>query len=83
MDEYQRVLRKNHSLDFDDLLSECVRLVEGHPHLVAGIRHTFVDEFQVSSFSISVQVERDAFFRKTDEIAFIQDTNTTQYKLMK
>jgi len=50
---------------------------------VAGIRHTFVDEFQVSSFSISVQVERDAFFRKTDEIAFIQDTNTTQYKLMK
>lgn len=56
MEEYQRLLRKTHSLDFDDLLSECVTLFEAHPYLVSGIRHTFVDEFQVrSEISFSVR----------------------------
>ena len=80
MDEYQRVLRKNHSLDFDDLLSECVRLFEEHPNLVAGIRHTFVDEFQVSR-DPSSRARRDASFARLTKWPFFAYSGYQHYSV--
>ena len=48
--EYQKRLRKNEALDFDDLLVECVNLFEQVPEILerfqAGIQYVLVDEYQ-------------------------------------
>lgn len=41
---YQRTLRLNNALDFDDLLVYGVRLFSGYPVSVAWCRHILVDE---------------------------------------
>ncbi|WVQ79155.1 hypothetical protein IAT38_001251 [Cryptococcus sp. DSM 104549] len=56
-EEYEKALRENNSLDFDDLLLLGLRLFKEAPRVVADIKHILVDEFQ--------------------------DTNTTQYELLK
>ena len=47
---YQRALRANGALDFDDLISECVRLWRDHPEAAERWRsrfdHVLVDEYQ-------------------------------------
>ncbi|MEK6775557.1 MAG: UvrD-helicase domain-containing protein [bacterium] len=49
-DLYQRRLRENNALDFDDLLYLTVRLFQNHPEVLAlyqeRFRHIFVDEYQ-------------------------------------
>jgi DNA helicase-2/ATP-dependent DNA helicase PcrA len=42
--EYERTLRRNNCLDFDDLLLFGVKLFSGHPSSVAWCRHVLVDE---------------------------------------
>ncbi|MBD3365813.1 AAA family ATPase [candidate division WWE3 bacterium] len=48
--EYQKRLRKNKALDFDDLLMETVRLFVEHPQVLAKyqnfFQHVLVDEYQ-------------------------------------
>ncbi|KIM80482.1 hypothetical protein PILCRDRAFT_9658 [Piloderma croceum F 1598] len=44
--EYERILRRNNCLDFDDLLLFGVKLFSEHPNSVAWCRHVLVDEFQ-------------------------------------
>ncbi|TCD65239.1 hypothetical protein EIP91_002947 [Steccherinum ochraceum] len=44
--EYQRILRKSNSLDFDDLLVFGVRLFREHTDVGAWCKHILVDEFQ-------------------------------------
>ncbi|MBN1484436.1 MAG: UvrD-helicase domain-containing protein [Chloroflexia bacterium] len=47
---YQRLLRENRALDFDDLIFETVRLFEEHPpvrqHYQQRYQHVLVDEYQ-------------------------------------
>ncbi len=47
---YQRKLRENHALDFDDLLMQTVRLFEEHPDVCQRyqrrFQHVLVDEYQ-------------------------------------
>ncbi|KAF9003988.1 P-loop containing nucleoside triphosphate hydrolase protein [Cyathus striatus] len=56
-DSYEQTLRKNNSLDFDDLLLFGLKLFSTHKQAVSWCQHVLVDEFQ--------------------------DTNTTQYDLMR
>ena len=42
--EYERTLRRNNSLDFDDLLLFGVKLFSEHPNSVSWCRHILVDE---------------------------------------
>ncbi|KIK45214.1 hypothetical protein CY34DRAFT_78359 [Suillus luteus UH-Slu-Lm8-n1] len=44
--DYEKTLRKNNSLDFDDLLLFGVRLFSQHPRYAAWCQHILVDEFQ-------------------------------------
>ncbi|KIO28354.1 hypothetical protein M407DRAFT_22412 [Tulasnella calospora MUT 4182] len=48
-EEYESALRRNNSLDFDDLLIYGVKLFEGSPHILQGCKHILVDEFQDTS----------------------------------
>jgi DNA helicase II / ATP-dependent DNA helicase PcrA len=50
-EDYQEALRASGALDFDDLLVWGLRLFTKAPEVLEGIRHIFVDEFQVSSSS--------------------------------
>ncbi|RDB25802.1 ATP-dependent DNA helicase PcrA [Hypsizygus marmoreus] len=45
-EDYERTLRRNNSLDFDDLLLYGVKLFRKHKHTVAWCKHVLVDEFQ-------------------------------------
>lgn len=45
-ENYERRLRTNNSLDFDDLLVFGVKLFKQHERTVSWCRHLFVDEFQ-------------------------------------
>jgi DNA helicase II / ATP-dependent DNA helicase PcrA len=42
--DYQATLRKNNSLDFDDLLVFGVKLFRGHKRVLEWCRHVLVDE---------------------------------------
>ncbi|THH15698.1 hypothetical protein EW146_g4817 [Bondarzewia mesenterica] len=44
--EYQRTLKKNNCLDFDDLLVYGVKLFKKHPKVVSWCCHILVDEYQ-------------------------------------
>ncbi|KAK7463908.1 ATP-dependent DNA helicase srs2 [Stygiomarasmius scandens] len=55
--EYEKILKQNNSLDFDDLLLFGLKLFSRNEHAVSWCKHVFVDEFQ--------------------------DTNITQYELMR
>ncbi|KZP25249.1 UvrD-helicase-domain-containing protein [Athelia psychrophila] len=44
--EYERTLRRNNALDFDDLLVFGLKLFRDHPSSVAWCKHVLVDEFQ-------------------------------------
>lgn len=74
--EYEKTMRKNNSLDFDDLLLYGVKLFTGHKKSVSWCRHVLVDELWVlSSSSCRMNV--------TLIVSLSQDTNVTQYELMK
>ncbi|KAG7451185.1 UvrD-helicase-domain-containing protein [Guyanagaster necrorhizus] len=48
---YQGKLKKNNSLDFDDLLVVGLKLFSGHRKAVSWCRHILVDEFQDTNFT--------------------------------
>lgn len=43
-EQYERILRRNNSLDFDDLLLYGVQLFTEHKNTVAWCKHVLVDE---------------------------------------
>jgi DNA helicase-2/ATP-dependent DNA helicase PcrA len=49
--EYERSLRRNNSLDFDDLLLFGVKLFSQHEKAVNWCRHVLVDELSIPIFS--------------------------------
>ena len=71
--EYERLLRQNNSLDFDDLLVFGVKMFKAHRNAVTWCRHVLVDElcvlFPVYDFTLLITFKS-------------QDTNTIQYDLM-
>lgn len=75
-EQYEKALKELGSLDFDDLLVYGLRLLEKEKRVISSVRHVLVDEFQVripvSGREIQLLME-----------VFLQDTNTTQYNLMK
>ncbi|KAG8904046.1 hypothetical protein FRC01_008886, partial [Tulasnella sp. 417] len=48
-EDYESTLKRNNSLDFDDLLIYGVKLFDGSPHILKGCKHILVDEFQDTS----------------------------------
>ncbi len=46
LDAYDEALQKNGVLDFDDLLCHALKLFRECPDVLAGVRHTLIDEFQ-------------------------------------
>ncbi|KAG8879898.1 hypothetical protein FRB97_001316 [Tulasnella sp. 331] len=48
-EEYEATLKRNNSLDFDDLLVYGVRLFQKSSRILQGCRHILVDEFQDTS----------------------------------
>ncbi|KAG9030179.1 hypothetical protein FRB95_004272 [Tulasnella sp. JGI-2019a] len=48
-EEYEATLKRNNSLDFDDLLVYGMRLFQKSPRILEGCRHVLVDEFQDTS----------------------------------
>lgn len=50
--EYERILKKNNALDFDDLLWKTVQLFENYPHIL----HSYQEQFKyIMSMSIRIQ----------------------------
>lgn len=43
-DDYESALKRNNSLDFDDLLIYGVKLFEVSPHILQECKHILVDE---------------------------------------
>ena len=74
--EYNLILRRNNSLDFDDLLIYGVDLVGNHPKTTKWCQHILVDELWVRHRT-SVPL---SLIKKT---IGSQDTNSMQYALMK
>jgi Superfamily I DNA and RNA helicases len=52
--EYERSLRRNNSLDFDDLLLFGVKLFSKHEKAVSWCRHVLVDELSILVFPSEV-----------------------------
>lgn len=75
--EYERTLRRNNSLDFDDLLVFGLKLFSGHPTSVAWCKHVLVDELYALSFLTPSVCSLYVFGYSS------QDTNITQYELMR
>ncbi|KAG8900161.1 hypothetical protein FRC01_010251, partial [Tulasnella sp. 417] len=48
-EDYESTLKRDNSLDFDDLLIYGVQLFNGSPHILKGCKHILVDEFQDTS----------------------------------
>ncbi|MDR1953600.1 MAG: UvrD-helicase domain-containing protein [Clostridiales Family XIII bacterium] len=52
--DYERILKKNNAMDFDDLIMNTVLLLENHPEVLAEYRERFryimVDEYQDTNF---------------------------------
>lgn len=72
---YQETLKKNNSLDFDDLLIVGLRLFSGHRKAVSWCKHVLVDELCVIDVCCFIMVLLLIFCS--------QDTNLTQYELMR
>lgn len=73
--EYEEALRESNSLDFDDLLVFGLRLFRSAPRVLESCFHILVDEFQVGHLPTHL--------RPRSALTPHQDTNTTQYELMK
>lgn len=75
-EEYDATLKRNNSLDFDDLLVYGVRLFQKSPQILKGCRHILVDELYVpqrSHFNVTCSNCRP----------LSQDTSVLQYELVK
>jgi DNA helicase-2/ATP-dependent DNA helicase PcrA len=75
-EQYEKALKELGSLDFDDLLVYGLKLLQKEKHVVSSVRHVLVDEFQVRG---RIAVREWQILIAPDP----QDTNTTQYNLMK
>jgi DNA helicase-2/ATP-dependent DNA helicase PcrA len=76
---YEQTLRSSDSLDFDDLLVFGLKLFRASPGILKNCKHILVDEFQVRSSQ-----DKDMIASFIDLLWVLpQDTNTTQYLLMK
>ncbi|KAF9065598.1 P-loop containing nucleoside triphosphate hydrolase protein [Rhodocollybia butyracea] len=62
-EDYEKTLRKNNSLDFDDLLLFGVKLFTENPTSVKWCRHVLVDEFQDTNVTQYALMEAIAFAR--------------------
>lgn len=74
-EDYERILRANNALDFDDLLVYGVKLFGNHPAAVTWCEHVLVDELY-ALFSTLGWVH-------LPQVLYSQDTNTMQYALMR
>jgi hypothetical protein len=68
------------ALDFEDLLLRAAELFKKEPWVLGSIKHIFVDEFQVS-LSVGFPLLFLRFIISSS--TFHQDTNVTQYGLLK
>lgn len=65
-EHYEKIMKDDHALDFDDLLLKTLRLIEAHPQVAATLRERFkyihVDEYQDTNkvqFEIAKQLTSD------------------------
>jgi len=71
-------MKATDALDFEDLLLRGAELFKQEPWVLKSIKHIFVDEFQVSTPSSYL----GTIFRAHFPLSY-QDTNVTQYGLLK
>ncbi|MFB3785481.1 MAG: ATP-dependent helicase [bacterium] len=80
--EYQKVLRANHALDFDDLLLECVRLIRSVPSVGDVYRqrfqHILVDEYQDTNVPQAMLIKELA--RGHGQVCVVGDDDQSIYR---
>ena len=76
--EYESRMKATDALDFEDLLLRGAELFKQEPWVLKSIKHIFVDEFQVSPSSSYIRI-----FSNLLSLFSLQDTNVTQYGLLK
>ncbi len=78
---YQRILKENHALDFDDLLMETVRLWQKEPSVLQKYQNKFtyllVDEYQDTNHAQAVLIEMLA--KRSKNICVVGDCSQSIY----
>ncbi|MCL4382229.1 MAG: UvrD-helicase domain-containing protein [Patescibacteria group bacterium] len=78
---YQRILKENHALDFDDLLMETVRLWQKEPSVLEKYQNKFtyllVDEYQDTNHAQAVLIEMLA--KRSKNICVVGDCSQSIY----
>ncbi|KAF9876291.1 UvrD/REP helicase [Colletotrichum karsti] len=75
--EYQSHLERSNLLDYDDLLTRCVELLQKHPSCVANVQAVLIDEYQDTN---GIQYELMKLFAQARErITIVGDPDQSIY----
>ncbi|KAF6840954.1 ATP-dependent DNA helicase srs2 [Colletotrichum plurivorum] len=75
--EYQSHLERSNLLDYDDLLTRCVELLQKHPSCVANVQAVLIDEYQDTN---GIQYELMRLFAQARErITIVGDPDQSIY----
>ncbi|KAF8071911.1 P-loop containing nucleoside triphosphate hydrolase protein [Lyophyllum atratum] len=75
-DEYERILRRNNALDFDDLLLYGVKLFAAYEHTVSWCRYVLVDEFQDTN---TTQYDLMVYLARHKRVTVVGDPDQSIY----